>query len=336
MKEILKTKLEILRDDYAKKTGRPFEYFYCPILYRDENKPLCMGHIVNLAFPDSARARTVQREDVDNFYGSKFESDFTILQHSGKYSPDEILLDKQLSKSIKPKILLNGNPVDYFYSESNTPNHFSPVIIENEGKMTKLALKMSPDEMLSQINSNWEIDISRDIRLPALVSLIKSAHLTLFDMLGYEYALSAGGHFIGHDILGVFYENNKSRSTSEVLKDALPFFRSFVHMVRPVPRDGLTLQGTISDNQLLACKDINGNIWSLIVFIRTSENLHAVLMPIFETTQAIPRFLNFLESKNEIIEANSCSFRNDKWGISTKSVKLTWPKAGILYPGVNE
>jgi len=336
MKKILRAKLEILRENYAKKTGHPFNHFYCPILYKDENKPLCMGHIVNLAFPNSPRAWTVQRKDVDNFYGSMFESDFTILQHSRKYSPDEILRDKQLSKSIKPKILLNGNPIDYYYTESNIPNNFSRVIIENDGQTTKLALKMSPEEMLSEINGNWEIDISRDIRLPALVSLIKSAHLTLFDMLGYDYALSAGGHFVGHDILGAFYEKNKSKLKSDALKNALPFFRAFVHMIRPVLHNSLTLQGTISDNQLLACRDINNNIWSLIVFIRTDQNLHAVLTPIFETTEAIPKFLNFLESENEIIEANFCSFRNEKWKISKNSVKLTWPKGGILYPEIDE
>lgn len=336
MKNSLKTKLEKLRDNYALKTGNPFKHFYCPILYKDENKPLCKGHIVNFAFPNSARAWTPQREDVDNFYGSMFEADFTILQHSKKYSPHEILRNKHISKKIKPKILLNGNSVDYFYPENNVPTHFSSFIIENDRQSTNLALKIPPEKVLSEINSNWEIDISRDVRLPSLVSLIKAAHLTLFDMLGYDYALSSGGYFIGHEILGVFYENNKNKLKQEILKKALQFFSPFVHMIRPVLHNGFKFQGTVSDNQMLACRDIDNNIWALIVFIRTDQNLHSVLIPIFEKQESISNFLNFLENKNEIIEANFCSFINGKWRISTKSVKLTWPKEGILYPVMEE
>ena len=336
MKEIVRAKLEILRENYAQKTGHPFNHFYCPILYKDENKPLCMGHIINTAFPNSARAWTVQREDVDNFYGSKFEADFTILQHSGKFSPDEILFDKKLSKSFKPQILLNGNPVDYYYTENDIPDHFSQTTIEKGGQTTKFALKMTPEAVLTEIDSNWEIDISKDIRLSALVTLIKSAHLTLFDMLRYDYALSAGGNFVGHQILGKFYEQNKSKSKSEVLKNALPFFRDFAHMVRPLTSNRLGFQGTISDNQLLACRDVNNNMWALIVFIRTDQDLHAVLIPIFEKIETIPKFLSFLESAKDTMEVNFCRFKIANWEISRKSIELAWPKTGILYPEIDE
>jgi hypothetical protein len=335
MKDDMKDRLEALKDNYIKKTGHFFKYFYCPILYRDEKTPLCKGHIVN-DFPNSPRAWTVQRKDVDNFYGSKFESDFLALQHSEKYSPDEILIDKDLSKSIKPKIMQNGKYVDYYYDESNIPEHFSRVIVENSEKSATIVLKKSPDEMLAQLDSNWEIDISRDLRLPALVSLIKSAHLTLFNILGYEYALSAGGHFVGHDILGLFYEQNKSESKQNVLKNAHPFFRPFLHMVRPVPPDSIEMQGTISDNHFLACRDSRNNIWAVVVFIRTDQKLHSVLIPIFDSTDAIPRFLGFLENTNETIEASLCIYGKDKWKISTKTVKLVWPKIGDLYPEINE
>lgn len=336
MKEIVRAKLDKLREDYTQNTGHPFNHFYCPILYKDENKPLCMAHIINTAFPNSARAWTVQREDVDNFYGSKFESDFIVLQHSGKFSPDEVLSDKQLSKSLKPRILFNGNPVDYYYTENNIPDQFSPATIDKNGQTTKLALKMSPEAVLAEIDSNWKIDISKDLRLPALVSLIKSAHLTLFEMLGYDYVLSAGGNFVGHQILGKFYEQNKSKSKSEVLENALPFFYDFAHMVRPLPSNNLGFQGTISDNQLLVCRDINNTIWALIVFIRTNQDLHAVLIPIFDKIEAIPKFLDFLKSKKETIEVNFCRFKIENWEFSKKSIKLTWPKTGILYPEIDE
>lgn len=336
MKGIVKVKLDKLREDYAQNSGHPFKYFYCPILYKDENKPLCMAHIINTVFPNSARAWTVQREDVDNFYGSKFESDFTVIKHSGKYSPDEVFSDKHLSKSLKPKILLNGNPVDYYYTENNIPDQFSPAIIDKNGQTAKFALKMSPKAVLAEIDSDWKIDISKDLRLPALVSLIKSAHLTLFEMLGYNYVLSAGGNFVGQQIIGKFYEQNKSKEKAEVLENALIFFRDFAHMVRPLQSNNLGFQGTISDNQLLVCRDVNNNIWALIVFIRINQDLHAVLIPIFDKIETIPKFIDFLKSEKETIEVNFCRFKIENWELSKKSIKLTWPKTGILYPEMDE
>ena len=336
MKGIVKAKLDKLRDDYAQNSGQPFKYFYCPILYRDEKKPLCMAHIVNKAFPNSSRAWTVQREDVDNFYGSKFESDFTVIKHSGKYTPDEVLSDKHLSKILKPKILLNDNPIDYYYTENNIPDQFSPAIIGKNGQTSKFALKIAPEAVMNEIESDWEIDISRDLRLSALVSLIKSAHLTLFEMLGYKYVLSAGGNFVGQHIIGKFFEQNKSKAKAEVLENALTFFRDFAHMVRPLQSKNNGFKGTISDNQLLACRDANNNIWALIVFIRTNKNLHAVLIPIFDNVETIPKFINFLKSEKETIDVNFCRFKIENWELSKKSIKLTWPKTGILYPEMGE
>ena len=65
MKPRLKSKLEKLRDEYAQLTGQPFVNFYCPILYKDEDMPVCEAHIVNKAFRNSSRAWTVQRSDVE-------------------------------------------------------------------------------------------------------------------------------------------------------------------------------------------------------------------------------------------------------------------------------
>jgi len=73
-------KLETLRNDYQELTGKQFLHFFCPILFRDENAAICRAHIVNSAFPDSCRKWTLQRSDVDSFYGSAFESDFVHLQ----------------------------------------------------------------------------------------------------------------------------------------------------------------------------------------------------------------------------------------------------------------
>jgi hypothetical protein len=169
----------------------------------------------------------------------------------------------------------------------------------------------------------------------ALVSLIKAAHLTLFKLLGYRYALSAGGYFVGHDILGEFFLKNHTKTKSEVLESALPYFREFGYMVRPIQSSNLNIKGTISDGLLHVCKGHGNSPWALIVYIGTSNILHAVMMPIFDNPEAVERFMSFLRNDNEDIEVNLCHFDKDHWEINKDTTKLVWPKTGILYPATD-
>jgi len=55
-----------------------------------------MGHIINEAFHGSPKSWVVQRQDVDRFYGSRFEADFEVIQYAGKKSVREYFTDKKL------------------------------------------------------------------------------------------------------------------------------------------------------------------------------------------------------------------------------------------------
>lgn len=324
----MRTKIEKLRVNYAKVNGQSFTHFYCPILFKEEDVPLCKAHIINKAFPNSSRAWTVQRSDIDSFYGSKFEADFIDIKYKTKsMSPDKAIIDKTLSKRIKPKILLDNKPVDYFVTQGNIPEYFTPVEFESNGLSVLLVLKIRPEDALAAVGQKWEIETFKDVRLAALVSLIKAAHLTLFEMLGYDYALSDKGYFIGRQILGEFFYQNHDKPKSEVLKNAYPFFREFAHMVRPVQACSLGLQGTITDRLLLICWGSSGSPWALIVFIRTSQQLHSVMIPIDVNT-----FIDFLRNENDSVKASFCCLEQNYWKIEKESNRIVWPKQGVLYP----
>lgn len=97
MKDFVKSKLEKFRVNYTQITGQPFTHFFCPILFRDDNVPFSQAHIINYAFPNSSRSWTVQRSDVDNFYGSNFEADFISIQYkTDNISPSDVLINKTL------------------------------------------------------------------------------------------------------------------------------------------------------------------------------------------------------------------------------------------------
>ena len=294
--------------------------------------PLCKAHIINLAFADSSRDWTVQRKDVDNFYGSVFEADFVGIQYHENRNLGDTITDKKLSKRFNPKIFVDGEPEEFFVADSDIPEHFTRVEFDNDGEIIRLGLKMSPEDMLAAMGKNWEIAISKDVRIPALVSLIKAAHLTLFEMFGYHYALSTQGHFVGRQILGEFFLRHCEKRKPEVLNNAHPFFREFVHMVRPVLSWAINFQGTIADRRLLICKGNNTPPWAFIVLIKTSQSLHGVMVPILDQPDAVAKFIRFLQDDNDSIEVAVSRFEQDHWKIDKQSTKVPWPKSGSLYP----
>jgi len=332
MSEKIQSRLEKLRANYSQLRGSPFSYFYCPVLFKDENVPLCEGHVINLAFPNSARNWVVQRQDVDNFYGSMFESDFAIIKHKGEQILARAIIDKEISKKFEPKMLLDGKPVDYYIARGNVPKEFTRIEFDNSGKIVQLAVKMRPEEFMQKLGQKWEIAVEKDIRISAMVSLIKSAHLTLFSLLSYDYALSTAGYFVGNDILGKFFQQNIGKTKSDVLANAYPFFREFAAMVRPIQSSGLDVQGTITDNLMLICQEKMGHPWAFIVFVRISQSLHAVLIPTFGHSDSVAKFLGFLSDEKESITANYARFDQDHWSLDKASITLVWPKTGILYP----
>jgi hypothetical protein len=80
MKRQIARRLDALRQDFAQIAGRPFNHFFCPFLFVDEETELCKAHVVNAAFAASSRRWTLQRKDVDNFFGSMIESAFVDLR----------------------------------------------------------------------------------------------------------------------------------------------------------------------------------------------------------------------------------------------------------------
>jgi len=326
-------KLDTLRSDYAAVTGEPFRSFYCPILFRDDDAELCQAHLINTAFSGASRRWTIQRKDVDGFFGSVFESDFVDIQLRRAGPPEDILIDRKLSKRLRPKILRNGKKIEHYIPCGPIPPEHSQFMVNVGGKELPLALKIHPDDTLAASKCNWEIRIDGgDIRLAAMVSLLKAAHLALFEMLGYQYALSAGGYFLGHTVLGSFFRKNHGQPRTEIQKNAQAHFSEFVHMVRPVQSGGSESKGTADDGFLYICMRGTQIRWAFLVLIRTGESLHSVLVPIFEDKDLVSAkcFLTFLQDENEQIEAIPARFEGDRWSVAKKTRSLTWPKVDAV------
>lgn len=330
----LAERLRRLSSDYRRVTGgATFAHFFCPILQRDEGEvELCQGHVVNEAFRVS-KAWIVQRKDVDGFFGRNFESDFVALKDKGK-SVEEVLADATLSRLYKPTVQLDGQRVDYYVPTGHVPDHHSRLILGGPTGQTHVALKMPP-AALAKSGMRLQVEYSKDIRIPALVSLLKAAHLTLFRMLGYAWALSAGGRFLGHEILGRFFLVNEHASKDQVLANAVPYFREFAHMMRPVMGDAADrLDATLASKVVYLCQKDDALCWGLIVLVRTGAHaLHAVLVPILDGPRGRQAYLDFLQgSSDEQITSRPVLFAGDHWEAAVGMATHVWPKTGLLYP----
>jgi len=326
----LADKLERLRNDYCSIRGQPFAYFFCPILGRDEDVPLCMGHIVNDAFPDSPRGWTVQRRDVDNSYGSHFESEFSHLSKAKRADPIQVITDKSLAKVMRPSIVLDGQTVEYYPATHDIPSEHSRVVFESGGRQVLLGFKIAPDKMREVTDDRWRIEVTKDFRLPALVSLLKSAYLTLFELLGYRYGCGSEGHFMGPQMLGRFFlENCNLRNRQLVRDNAREFFAQFANMVRPAVAVRPSIGGTLTDGQVWLCGSNPVAAWGMIVFIRTDDYMHAVLMPVLQNGDAAARFDSFLGKDAQRVLVTPARFARDHWAVSPRSAPIEWPAAQL-------
>lgn len=327
----LKSKLESLRNDFRNVKGYCFSHFFCPILYKDEDVQLCKGHIVNKRFPNSSRTWTVQRGDVDSFYGRYFEADFMAILYKEHGFSDELLTDKTLSKRYLPTILVENEPVEYFRIKGPIPENFTPIGFETNGKTVLFGFKIHPDDFDGLIDKHWKFEISKDLKLPALISLIKSAHLTMFELVGYDYALSDGGIVIGQHILGEFFVQNLGKTKSEILTNAISFFPKYENLVRPIISDNFSLKGTITDRYLYLCQGDSQFPRSFIVLVKTSNQFHAILIPIIDATNSYEKFLGFLQTDKDFeVEAQICQFNFDHWDIGKNTFRMVWPKGNFF------
>lgn len=317
-------------------TGAPYRHFLCPILLVDDGVPLCKAHLVNQAFNDVPPTWTVQRQDVDNFFGSIVEADFTALQEARSGVQLDQLTDPRKRRRLRTAILLDGEPVEHFLPSGVIPERFTVVGIEAGTDRTPLALKMSEPELAASVHRNWQIELNFDIRYPALASLIKAAFLTQFSFFGYRYALSPAGRFVGAGLLAPFFLACRSMKRAEALKRLPEFFGHVHRMVRPALSELPGYKGTPVDARMFLCWDDCPSPWASILFI-PGAGMHSVMMPLQADNNSLERYQAFLARDDDAtIVVREAVFKrqraNRHWEVSPTTFSIKWPKSGASIP----
>ena len=326
--------LERHRADYAAITGKPFEHFFCPILFDDAPAKLIRGHIINDAFKGSPGAWVIQRGAADYAYGSYFESDFELTQHMEGAIPLDYLFNKKLYNAMPPILLIKGQRRKYYPYRKKwlVPPGIQLLAIEYKGRELEFCLEATPDE-LRENPIQWHINIPRDFPISITVSLIKTAHLSMFSLFGYRYALSYAGRFIGNDILGTFYrENMCALNKKEVQRRALSFFKPYHHIVRLIQFGASDMEGTLNDGLVNLCAGASGQPWAMIIFIRTADLRSAAIIPYPEDAGAFATYRDFLSNDHETIHVNRGVFEGHQWSFENERKLIRWPKDRGVYP----
>ena len=329
-------KLEKLLDDfranYASIAGKPFDYFFCPILMKDEDTSLAFGHIVNKSIPNSSRECVVQRRDVDSFFGSCVEADWVAYCQASERPFTDLFSDPNLNRTIRPRIFVGDEVCDYHRALGHRSSEHTEAILEEVDEANKTPnfwLHISPSDLIAAPDREWSAEVDFDCRVPAVVSLIKAAYLTLFRLLGYKYVLSAAGNLVGNRILGEFYRAF-NESIEKAKLGARSYFKPYIHMVRPTIAGG---RGTIEDNSILMCLGARQEPFAYIVSVRTLEQSHGILMPCVESDESVATFEDFLRNDNETIRGIPCSldFVTKSWREIGKLTEVNWPKRDVTF-----
>jgi hypothetical protein len=332
-------RLERHRADHAAIFGQPFEHFFCPILFVDEDVELTRGHVINKEFKGAPGTWAVQRSDVDSFFGAVFEGDYLLSQRTIGKRVIDFFFDAVLFRLARPTLYFKGRELHYFLRfgkerGGKAPDGFLTLDIDHNGQEVQVCIR---NDGLTETLSVQHLDLItiKDLRLAAFVSILKAAHLSMFSLFGYRYVYSEAGKLIGRDLLGAFYKANRHiEDKRQIQENALAFFKPYRFMVAPVPRGSTNMGGSITDRIFELCAGSTQLPWGLIIYVKTSDLVSAVMLPMPDDPVAIDVYREFLCNDHEEIRLMIGQYHPDRgaWHFNPEPRVVTWLKNYDAYP----
>ncbi len=172
-------------EDYFAATGEPTNEFVCPItLTRVHKQDLIDGHILNRAIKSASRKTVLQNRDVDNFFGTVVEPSFIEFLNNPISKTVDIV---KRSRHVRV-VLSDGSRVKAFHAKSRSgqkaAGRYPCAEFLIDGESIGLFLRAERSELEGGVPVGVEITLNY---YPAhwLASMLKSAYLAVFSVLGY-------------------------------------------------------------------------------------------------------------------------------------------------------
>jgi hypothetical protein len=273
-------RLNAHNDGYERETGARFRYFLCPILRRDEPVTLGKGHVKPTGLSTSTLPWVVQRRDVDNFYGHAIEGKWLASMCAYDRDINDVLLDPVTRKLVRPRAYDANGEVAYYpmADPSSLPEHYRAMnIVGSGGEQVLFGVRPKSDRRNNDAVVRIHLDGELEFSGVATAALLKAAHLTMFWLLGYRFALSAGGLFTT-SILAEYYERHKL-SKERTLNDVDAHFGEFAHLIRSFSPNENCKTDTCRDRRILVWTGLSGSDLAFGVTILTGNVMNVVWLP---------------------------------------------------------
>lgn len=277
----LNQRIRVFNKNYEAVTGRLVSNFHCPILGVDEKTELIRAHIV----PENQAVSNMwipQRGDVDAFYGSIAEADFDVASRiiSGDVSAEDLLLRKE-RRGPRMSVSLGGTELPYYFppNTDNVPDNFTvgKLVYGNEEK--DIAFKIDESVLFGQELREFEMHVNHDSTPEMTATVLKSAHLTMFALMGYDWLFTSAGQMLSM-ILKKPFLDCPDRSGKQLRRWLEEYFEKFVSMLRPIKWNGqVNFKGTIFDRRCFACMGSSGRVWAIAVHVPMRSDLFSVFLP---------------------------------------------------------
>lgn len=96
------------------------------------------------------------------------------------------------------------------------------------------------------------------------------------------------------------------------------------------PGAKLPFVGTPRDGNLLLCRSSSGEPWAVVVPVKTSQQLHAVLLPLSASEAARTAYSSSIRCDETVLHANPLVFERDRWTVDQKAMTLAWTKSEVF------
>jgi hypothetical protein len=277
--------LQWLRQDHARVYGKPFSHFFCPILLEDSLGPrgLMDGHILPDAVVNASRKKVIQRADVDNYFGSKLETDLIQHVNAPLYTFPEFKKRAEIH-AVSPDE--TKWPAQVFAGKSNPPfpKFEIPLPDETSDVLAKVFVKEQLPDPLPKMDFDFTIVSNKSLIVGAL---LKAAYLSMFRLIGYEYVKSCAGNSVRCK-LAAFFKDGADVTTAPT------YFHEFRNCYK-IFKDDLFENGenTLTAGWLLfhvAPKEVPGDLFGVSCVFKMNELFYAVMIPLCNA----PEHLNYL------------------------------------------
>lgn len=346
----LSTNLDKLQEDFESVRGRPFNYFYCPILHVDQDVPLTKGHVVPKSL--GGKSKVLQRRDVDNGFGSFFEAEAADAVIHGL---DGNALD----------IVLRGDPAELKkigrrfkilaqFDGMNEPVHVSHRKTDAEVTffVSKESLTKALGEIEKPISLRGSLGVELDARSSILATSLRTSHLCWFKKCGYRYVFSNEGIFVAWVLRSFFEKFIQPRSGSnriktgslvseEVKKEVDDYCSQFANFIRPFTRPLIEKfpteiqEGTPDSGWFIALRD-GDQIYGRISILKLGKSHVAVMTPVITDARGWALFdlaanleLEFslakFDADADVFEGERCTGKTLIWPGVGESIKSMPP-----------